>query len=943
MNNKIESRTIVVLKDRYINLVLGIMSLFFILFFQIDSSLGFQTVDENFSIVLKSDGAEPWSDLDTGGTNGIIRTFDMMQYDVKYTRTGLADQEILMTVKLGSFTLPATYLKTPGDAYYADHVEQFTYASLIPVVGGCQRPSETVPATGNPGMNSYISADKQTLYCYLPVGQTVQLPIDSWISSRAPNGTLINPPVFTIQPVGGTILEPVSKPTKVTTVAAKPSWDIRKTLNWKGAQMIPMSGPNKEDGFIFPYHVEIMSVGTRKGNELLQTPIVLTDNYSDPDFPGLRLVTWDIQNFAFDNDFRRGTAASNFFTTNYCVGLRNSATMTGNWLDQAVVHVRDADGLDQQGVGVYSVTNGGKCAITAHNDGTKTFTMEITDPDMTLDQYPMRYGIATSGRDLVTIGDLDDPRNEFWVVNKWYLLWAPKESVPLEYPTPASRELTNSMTIDQARTKSITGAANLDKDLTNNSASYSVLRRYFASVEKMSTAWRWNNPYRWLISFNDPNETFDSIVNQVTTDQYYASYMRVMNTGTESIGPGMFCDKFDNSRVTFVDVTHIDFACMNHKDEDTGVCDYFISGGLSQMVGYNVQIGISTDTAGTAAWYSMNNVKDEYTDPALSGSEQSDSGCGDADAIWFDSVQQLKLAGHSVSEINKVRLKWDRLDPGLSGLFFVPLRVLPTYAYSGFDLFPSREPFVFGNSTMGSMIPNQAFIYSSDHLPRQNESDAVKIIDHEWVGIQKTSSSHPVNNGSVAPLEQVTFKLQVSVTTNSDDHLADVTVWDVLPKGMKYAPGSSDFGGVIDEINKTTEPTCMTTGLPTDIFPNGIPSGYTACRWYFPNQRAVHANYQTGRAAGNLPLLTFRAVVDVDVEHNKLLYNTAFATSTNNDLVTPVYVDEAHGFRCKRLNDNCSRGDYALVVNRAQVHVYQKFTDTLIVGTDSPFRYMLYY
>lgn len=284
-----------------------------------------------------SSGSPDFDTLDPDGLNALVRTNDSMTYNVQVNRRGSPDEPLLITVDLSDqFVLPANYALSPGDPYYASQVEKYDYNSILPVAGGCLNPSTATPP---PAGSSGVSADGRTLYCLAPSGQTVELHFSSRILPTTPNGTIIPPPTFTASDGKGFIYETDLRNVTDITVIAKPTWDVRKETNWKGSVMIPASGPNGEDGYIMTYQVGVYVHRSIKGVEMLQSPIVLTDSFADPDLPNARLVTWPINNFWLKPN--NANYELSLPANQYCYGVRDAYGMTGDRLDNTYFYVKD--------------------------------------------------------------------------------------------------------------------------------------------------------------------------------------------------------------------------------------------------------------------------------------------------------------------------------------------------------------------------------------------------------------------------------------------------------------------------------------------------------------------------------------------------------------------------------------------------------------------------
>jgi len=216
-------------------------------------------------------------------------------------------------------------------------------------------------------------------------------------------------------------------------------------------------------------------------------------------------------------------------------------------------------------------------------------------------------------------------------------------------------------------------------------------------------------------------------------------------------------------------------------------------------------------------------------------------------------------------------------------------------------------------------------------------ADALRVFQTENVTIRKSSSSHPLAGQLVTAGSQITYNLQVNLTTSGSAHSTDVVVWDVLPNYVGYTPGSSTFGGVA-----VADPICATGALPiadfpADVFPAAgqpLAAGFTACRWNLPGQTAVVAAVDA--VAGNLPLLSFKAGVSLDAPTSTPVLNTSMATSTTNNAFLPQYNGATQGFQC-RAGQNCSFGNWVLEVSSPRGILLQKSNDKAVAQVGAPF------
>jgi uncharacterized repeat protein (TIGR01451 family) len=275
------------------------------------------------------------------------------------------------------------------------------------------------------------------------------------------------------------------------------------------------------------------------------------------------------------------------------------------------------------------------------------------------------------------------------------------------------------------------------------------------------------------------------------------------NTGTTPFGAGQICDKIDNTRFTLVDTTNPAYSAISSnffKDSLTGIAVWYLAGSPSIGPSFVWELGVNSVGTTGGTWSSYNTNTNEYASPAQSGSAQSDTGCGDSDATWYPSVAALLAAGRTLQQVTTVRGKYTSWPGQSSVVLGIPQISRATFAYSSTDIGTGGSAFVAGGSTIGTFSSNQArwdtgvsgLFGNAGGVGRA--SDTVKFFQTEYTQISKTSPTHP-NNTLVTPGTQVTYALLVNITSSGSAHTTSVDVWDVLPAGMDYVPGSSTLGG----------------------------------------------------------------------------------------------------------------------------------------------------
>ena len=871
-------------------------------------------------------GTSPFDSNDQNATNNEVRTHDDASYRAAFSLTP-SDTGAVIKYEIGSFTLPSTLLPgvtPPTKVAYFDPLKLPTGSS------GCQNISLTPVADPAPTGVSGVTSDGQTVYCSLPSpigGVTLDIPLS--IMGNVPNGTILDAPkiTFSSDNNAATSTPTVANDGSTTfgmeklTLTSSPQWDLTKD-SLRGGLFIPKSGPAGEDGFVLGFNIGIHATGSRKGLEALNTAY-FTENFNDPEFPNAKLVNWNINSPGF-------SVVSNT-DPNACAGWQTVQTAVGNYFDNGFYYPRDNN---SGASAAHAIANGGTCVAQSIDNTLKTATIDLIGVDWSLSQYPTKKGTNPAGTTLINATNLDDPTNEWWVGSKSLLIWVPTTDVPADGVT---RLLTNKAYLFGT---SITGQANVEPVLTDadNTENSGVRNTVAGTMSVRYVPLKTNNPLGLDLAPRDPNVTGSSHVNQASPGQVFDTQLATYNTGTTSFGAGMFCNKIDNSRLTYLNRTPIVAAYTPTNantvlDPDTGMLTRALSGNISDIANLNFQLGVGGVGATTGGWDSFSGVTSEYQFPSTSGSTNADSGCGDGDATWFDSIVALESAGHTLQDVNRVRATYDSFTAGAKYLHYLPLQVRATYAFSGTDTVAGA--FAANDSTLNSYSTTILMWQRGSGLAEAEAGDAAFIFNNEFIQISKSSPSHP--DGSLAsPGAQINYELQVNATTSGSAHTTDITVWDVLPANLALNAGSSTLGGVA-----IADPVCTTSGLPTNIFPSGtVPAGHTACKWELLNQLATKTT--PGNAAGNLPILRFSATVSVSAVTNDQLLNTSFADSSDNATLKAYYDGVGRGFVCKT-RQNCSFSNWLLNVSANPGIVLNKSADQTLVTSDSSFSYTLNY
>lgn len=894
-----------------------------------------------FVIGMVASGTAPFSSgsgpgLDASPGDAVVRTNDRFIYRVGYSLAP-ADTQRVVTLSMGATTLPGNYT---GPTLTPKQIAYFSAADLPTGPNGCANIQTTPvpwPAAAN-ATQSGVSADGQHIVCVqASEASGANMDFVARVGGAAPNGTTIAPPTptfqsagnpgpFTATPLTGVFGDTTLYGVPTLTVSAAPRWKVKKTVTEGGGLFIPKSGPNGEDGYITGFNLGVYASGSRKGLEALQPNYQLQENFNDPDMPNARLVTWNVDSAGFAKlPMGAGTEP---IDQNGCGDWKSQLARLGNFFDNTYYQPND-NGVIASTVST-NVAKGGTCVATSVDTANKTATLQLNGTDFSLTHYPLTRGNPASGT-LVNSADPDASTNEWWVASKSILVW-----VPLSDLTPNVVEtLTNNATITGT---SVTGQTNPPDTGT---ADARFLYQTGGSHSKLYSA-----PSGWApipaaqnpVTQCDPNLSGDCWVNQVAPGQLFSS--RVGATAQAAgYANGWICEKLDNSRLTFVDMRNVPAANGAVVDPLTGVAVRYLAGSQATAP--------LTFELGVGAWPTRTSVTDEYVAPVRTSGDQANGTCSDAGATWYPSIDALLAAGRSLAEVSQVRAKYASFPAATGVLMYVPLRANSNYAYSVSEQVGSPATTVnvgAGAPTIGSISPNQSAWMRDGVLAPLRGSDALRIVQTEYVRISKAAQApHATAGGPVSRGATVTYALTVNLTSSTNVHTApSVDVWDVIPANMNIVPGSAVFNGA--PVAETCWPKGTTPPAPAPFAANAVGAGYQACRWTLTNQPVALA--APGNAAGNLPALTFRAIVDDAAPIGVNLLNTSFADSPDNQLNDAEYRPAAGnapaGFQCKS-GATCSFSNWNLLVSSDSGIVLDKTVSDATVAQNTGFTYSLNY
>lgn len=903
---------------------------------------GYAAVNE-FVIGMVASGTAPFSTssgpgLDQSKGDTAVRTNDQFAYRVGYSLAP-ADTNRVVTLSMGATTLPAGYV---GPALTPKDIAYFSPADIPTGANGCANVVTTpVPWPAAAGATqSGVSADGQHIVCVQPSNASgANMDFVARVGGAAPNGTTIAPPTPTFKstnnpgpypaaPRSGVFGDTTLYGTPTLTVSAAPRWKVQKTAVGGGV-FIPGSGPAGEDGYVTVFNIGVYASGSRKGLEALQPDYLIREDFNDVDMPNARLLNWNVNSPGYAT-LPMGAGAEHL-QQNGCGDWRSQLLRLGNSFDN--VYNQPGDTGATSAILSSSVARGGTCMATNVDQGAKTANLALKGTDFSLTHYPLTRGNAANGT-LVNAGDLEASSNEWWVASKSVLVWVPVGDLTAN----VTEELTNKTSIEGA---SVTGQANPP---SSASANATFLRQTGGSHSKIYSAPQtWAHPAGEQATVCDPNVSGDCWVNQAAPGQLVAARINSVSQA-QGFQNGHICEKIDNARFTFVDLRDRTGAAGALIDSATGVATRYASGSAAASP-LTFELGVGT-------WDTRSNTTGEYHSaatphPATNAGDQALSTCADADATWYPSIDALLAAGRQLSEVKAVRAKYANYGAATQTLIYVPLRVNAQYRYSATETGGTTPSISAGQSTLDSYAPNQS-VWMRGALPGLTpikSSDALRIVQTEYVQITKGAlAPHAINNGVVTRGAVVTYSLTVNLTSGTNAHRAPtVEVWDVIPPQLDIVPNSARFNGAA--VTEMCWPKGVTPPVPSPFAAGSVGANYQACRWTLIDQPVAFVG--RGVAAGNLPALTFRAVVGASAPVGTNLLNTAFADTPGNQLVDATYVGSAPGapagFRCPPGNGTCSFSNWNLIVSSDSGIVLDKVVSDATVPQNTGFSYGLTY
>ncbi len=868
---------------------------------------------------------------DSGKGNDVIRSADSATYRVAYSLTS-TDTGSLITLDLtGKIVFPGGYTGTSSGAYF----------DPVRLPANCENVTTPLSSEPPPAGESGVSSDGLKVWCAIPSATSAEnIDFITNIAPDAPNGMTMQAPDITYESDNNPIDTTPGVLNDAVTyyglpdlrVSAAPRWQVGKNTgnHYIFSGFIPGSGPSGEDGYVFGYNIAVYATGSRKGLEALAPNFSITENFSDGDMPNAQLVTWDmtVPGFAA-SDFSAATGA------NGCGNWNNDFHALGNHIDNAFYYTRDRG--TSASTEDYAVAKGGQCDAAAVDNVTKTATLNLTGVDSSLNHYPTRRGRGGEAGTLVNPNDLDSPTNQWWISSKVVAIWVPSTDL-----TPdATETFTNTVTL--ANATSVTGQANpLSTDSSDTSITAVTTSgdfgKYYSPMEQ-----QWDIPAGFTFAKRDDSILGDSQIKDAVSGNLVSARLNIRNSGVTALS-GHVCEKIDNTRLTFFDARSYIKPNSTTKvyDADTGIHDRYLAGTTATVIDW--QLGVDGNNISGGTWNNFDTVDPNteieiYSEPDNLSSAHRTATCEDGDATWYNSVNDLIAAGRSLSEVTRVRGKYNNLQGGMYILSFIPLRVNQQYAYDANDQssgVPNRT-IVAGTAVNNTYIPNQAYMdYGSGN---KQSARLIRIRDNEYVSVTKMAADPAeTENESVFAGSLVNYQLQINATSSISEHATTIRVWDVFPQYMSYVPGTTQLGGAV-----IADPTCFADGVtppaPAPFAANSVEAGYTACYW---DISATAKLLDVGDPAGNLPLLTFQGYISPTAPNMTAILNATAVDSTNNAYADAIYQNAGAAFRCAK-NRRCGFSSYKLFINTTQGVVLNKVVDKGVIPVNDSYSYSLFY
>ncbi|HUN24629.1 MAG TPA: hypothetical protein PK299_15985 [Anaerolineales bacterium] len=757
-----------------------------------------------------STGVAPFDTLDATESDNIVRTLDYVEFRYTYT-TDSAGAGNNLYIRA---TLPNCATSNPAPCTPASYTGGINYGNIakwdaIPSV--CLNPvfPPTVPTAQQSGM----SADRQTMTCYLGNSNTAQTQSVDFraITIGLPNGTIFNFPQTELY--SDTITTPLAPTEDLDlplgqddiTVVAQPKWDLVKLYVYTHLRGVftPGSGPNGEDGFVLPFRLLIRYTGSPKGLEPLTNGDIVINDVLTGMPPYVRLMNW--------------------------------TTGTYNALDGCANHTGDTGPTPSTAPTV--VANGGSCvAVQPGGPGTPV-TVTLSGVDSTLNHIPT--SVAGYASNVFNPTLFHSSNNAFYVAAKYITFWAPLDQVPVGL-TPATN------TYAALTALSVTGQNNVEPTLVNNTVTPYLEKAIVGTFTKDGLSLCMGTPS----SCTAPGALFNSSTSNIVSPfQYFRWSISYTNLSPYDQTNVLICDKFDNTRQ---DLADMNLFWGTGKPYGAYSTYTLYPAGLAAIVtnvttpylmsNIVVELGVGGTNGVGQSWssYDYSTLGNIIANPNLSTSLKAESEaalatCDDnqsTNGVWYSSVANLQLAGYSLSDVTKYRVKLlNPLPPNGTITINSMSWVLDKFRYDILDMGVGTATMsrTAGSSTDELNVSNMAYVQADDLAPTNHRYYVAdfQTIAHDFdAEMDKTADNYAYDSLLIAG-DIIKYRLAPRWVTSGANYTNTVVIRDALPPQLSYIPNSAKIDGV------PTTPT---------IIPNSPIAGYTELVFTLPNQVIPYYN-----------------------------------------------------------------------------------------------------
>ncbi|MGV8881972.1 MAG: SdrD B-like domain-containing protein [Rhodoglobus sp.] len=688
--------------------------------------------------------------LDSGPSNGIVRTNDSVTYNVEVRVEGATAENTTFTM-----VLPLGYEMTGVPALCTGPGSSVTPASLGDL---------PLPLTST----SYQAFPQQTLVCNIgqrTPGSTLTYPMVVKVRSEVPNGEASGP--VTASVVSDDVSVPSVSNEVSTTVSASPRWNLSKnSINtqentgyfYREAHPCPWDASLNCMGYAFS--VLLGSENGGKGTTPLTGPITFTDDLT----PGSFFPAGTTTSVAW---LAAGAGAVDKYAPRLqsCVDLGNynsPAANIGGSGSTDVNSVRDSGSIDCQQPG---------------GPGTPV-NITITGTDSTLATYPTEVAVPAGNA---------IPANKAYIVSQMIYVDLPIAAITdLGLDDGITQSLVLRNEFEDLAVTSIDGQPNQAgadetwdnyREWTDQVRTQGTFNKQFGGVAgdpKNTPAGEYSPGYGW-IEGPPGNNTINSGSITVAPGQTVISGLIVKgaNGGSTTPGTAVMCDAWDPTKLTLAPG------------------NYGTSGAVGQLYPSN----------GEAVWFSGILAADPNPTYRIEYST-GPGGAGDAstcdDGTWYNTPGAVP---GGVDAVSRVRI-WTTLGGdikfGINDSFFsIALRVNDA-ATTG-EILPNWAGVMFhfgAQQSLEEMFADSANTWSESTYDPSNHSGslgdrliaapAFSRIIKEVKGPKNADFSNlvPITTGG----EQVQYRLSPSLTSAAATSSVAKNVWveDCLPAGQNY-------------------------------------------------------------------------------------------------------------------------------------------------------------